>query len=304
MVCCSIPARPNSEIIYSAGEPRREAPKSALARMLSCLSAGSVLIALRSYFDGSKRGRKWTDCDVIALAGFAAGDEIMNEFERDYAVVLADDRFRPSAPYLHMKELRSQSKDSPFSPAKGWNDERRTRLAHDVLELLGSLDKARSRLFVCSVEPRAIDRLRATDPTVPSPIRICTHYCPHYVTAWYARDYPGIISDSHYFFDWDEPFEPDFKRLRRLQMSNRFEISGNKENWKLIKTITSMDPKSPEGAVLQIADLLAWGTVRQRSDHRGEFLIGIAVAVKKIISASWVHINDSNAAKWCANVPR
>jgi hypothetical protein len=250
------------------------------------------------------RGLKWTDCNVIALAAFAAGDGVMDAFERDYAIVLADDRCRPSAPYLHMKELRRQSSNSPFSTAKGWNNERRTRLVQDVLELLGSLDKTRSRLFVCSVEPQAIDRLRATDPTVPSPIRICTHYCPHYVTAWHAHDYPGIISDSHYFFDWNEPFEHDFKRLRRLQTRNRFEISGNKESWQLIKTITSMDSKSPEGAALQIADLLAWGTIRQRSDHRGEFLIGIAVAVKKIIPASWVHINDSNAAQWCNNVPR
>jgi hypothetical protein len=272
--------------------------------MLSSCCKESTLIALKSFFDGSRRGIKWTDCKIIALAGFAAGDDIMSAFESDYAVVLADDRHRPIAPYLHMKELRSQSGESPFSTDKGWNNERRTRLVQDVLELLESLDKTRSRLFVCSVDTEAIDRLRRTDPTTPSPIRICTHYCPHYVTAWYARDYPGIISDSHYFLDWNEPFEPDFKRLRRLQTSNRFEITGNKETWQLIKTITSMDSKSPEGAALQIADLLAWGTIRQRTDHRGDFLIGIAVAVKKIIPSSWLHVSETNAAEWCANVPR
>ena len=60
-----------------------------------------------------------------------------------------------------MRELRSESGESPFSTAKGWNDERRIRLVQDVLELLENLDKTRSRLFVCSVEPEAIDRLRA-----------------------------------------------------------------------------------------------------------------------------------------------
>ena len=109
-----------------------EKPKSRLARILSSCAKESNLIALKSYFDGSRRGPKWTDCSIIALAGFAASDEIMDAFEKDYAVVLADDRRRPSAPYLHMKELRSQSSDSPFSPDKGWNNERRTRLVQPL----------------------------------------------------------------------------------------------------------------------------------------------------------------------------
>jgi hypothetical protein len=278
------------------------APKSSLARMLSCLRGGSVLIALKSYFDGSKRGPKWTDCDTIALAGFAAGDEVISRFEKDYAAVLEDDRFRPPAPYLHMSKLRSESSESPFSSAKGWNDERRTRLVNEVIDYLGSLDKSKSRLFVCSVEPKAIYRLRIQKPTTPTPIRICNHYVPHWVMAWHARDYPGLMTDSHYFFDRDEPFESDFKKLRKLQTSNTCEIAGNRETWQLIRSITESDAKTE--TPLQIADLLAWGTVRQRTNHQNPFLMGLAVAVKKIMPSSWLHVTDSNAEEWCANVPR
>jgi hypothetical protein len=238
----------------------------------------------------------------MALAGFAAGDEIMDQFERDYDRVIHDDRFRPAADYLHMKKLRSQSIESPFSPAKGWNNERRTRLVTDVLELLESLDKSRSRLFVCSVEPKSLNNLRSRGIDLPSPVRICTHYCPHYVNAWHAREYPGIISASHYFFDWDEPFEGDFKKIREKQTGSSLEISGNRETWQLIKTMTSRS--SEETPALQVADLLAWGTNRQRSNSQNEFLIGIAVEIKRIIPSSWLHVNETNAEEWCANVPR
>ena len=90
--------------------------------------------------------------------------------------------------------------------------------------------------------------------------------------------------------------------LRRLQTGNRFEVTGNREAWQLIKSITITDAIS--APALQVADLLAWSTIRQRTNHQGVFLMGIAVAVKKIIRSSWTHINDSNAVEWCANVPR
>lgn len=256
---------------------------------------------MKAYFDGSHKGPSWKNCDAMALAGFAAGDELMAAFERDYDAVIHDSTHRPATDYLHMKELRSNSRKSPFSAERGWNDERRTRLVTDVLELLESQDKARSHLFVCSVEPKSIDKLRAKGMILPPAMRICAHYCPHLVTAWYAREYPGIISDSHYFFDWNEPFKADFEKVRKIQTGNRFEISGNRETWQLVKSITTTDIKS--APALQIADLLAWGTIRQRTNTQDPFLIGIAVAVKRILPSSWLHVNETNAEEWCANVP-
>jgi len=270
--------------------------------MLTGITERSVLITLKSYFDGSLKGREWTDCETVALAGFAAADTVIGQFEKDYDAVLHDDRFRPAAPYLHMKELRSQSSKSLFSKGKGWNDDRRTRLVNDVVDLLGSLDKSRSCLWVCSVELKAIARLRLQQPDTPSAIRVCNHYVPHYVMKWHATEFPGLMADSHYFFDWDEPFKRDFDELRKIQTSNRFETAGNRENWQLITSVTEAGMK--QETPLQIADLLAWGTIRQRTNNQCPFLMGLAVAVKKIMPSKWLHVTDSNAAEWCANVPR
>jgi hypothetical protein len=272
--------------------------------MLNVAPKEGLLISLKSYFDGSHQGSSWTDCDAIGLAGFAAGDDVIAQFERDYKAVLDDDRNRPAAPYLHMSKLRSESGSSPFSTAKGWNDDRRTRLVRDVLDLLQSLDKSRSVLIVCSVEPQAIKQLQATNngALLPTPIRICNHWAPHYVMCWWAHEYPGIISESHYFFDWNEPFLSDFQKLRAAQMGNPFEVAGNRETWQLMKSITSasMIDETP----LQIADLLAWSTIRQRTNRQDKFLSGLAVDVKKAMGISkWVHINETNAAEWCENVP-
>jgi hypothetical protein len=281
----------------------RTCASSQLARMLSLNSKESLLICLKSYFDGSHQGKSWEDCSAIALAGFAAGDDVIAQFESDYKAVLDDDRHRPAAPYLHMSKLRSESGNSPFSTAHGWNDERRTRLVRDVLELLRTLDKARSALFVCSVEPLAIQNLHVLSPKpVPSPVRICVHWCPHYVMRWWSKEFPGIISECHYFFDWNEPFLADFQRLRSSIMGNQFEIGGNRETWSLLKhvTQTSMIEETP----LQIADMLAWSTVRQRTNRQDKFLSGLAVEVKKAIRISkWVHVTGSNATEWCEHVP-
>ncbi len=278
--------------------------RSQLTRMLNVAPKEGLLISLKSYFDGSHQGKSWKDCDAIALAGFAAGDDVIAQFESDYKAVLNDDRNRPSAPYIHMSKLRSESESSPFSSAKGWNDDRRTRLVNDVLDVLQTLDKSRSALIVCSVEPHAIKQLQAAsnDAVLPLHIRIGNHWAPHYVMRWWATEYPGIISQSHYFFDWNEPFLSDFQKLRKSQMSNQFETTGTKETWQLIKSITSAS--MIQESALQIADMLAWSTIRQRTNRQDKFLMGLAVEVKKAITISkWVHVNETNAAIWCENVP-
>jgi Protein of unknown function (DUF3800) len=270
-------------------------PSSALGKMLPCAGDAErgTLIALKSYFDGSYRGVDWNDCECIGMGGFAADDGIMAEFEIGWAAMLADSRFRPAAPYLHMKELRSDSRKSPFAACKGWDNTRRKRLVSDVVEYLQSLDQSRSRMFLSSVDARAVQRRIESGLNTKSPIRFCTHFCPHYVMAWFARDFPSlIVSEAHFYFDRDEPFFDDFRALRRQMESDRFEIAGNRETWQLIKSVTETDSK--RSPALQVADLLAWGAVRQYTAPKGAFLQDIAVIVKRVLPASWTHWNDSN----------
>lgn len=263
--------------------------------MLPCVGDAErgILIALKSYFDGSHRGVDWNDCECIGMGGFAADDGVMAEFEIGWDAMLADDRFRPVAPYLHMKELRSDSRKSPFAASRGWDNTRRKRLVSDVVNYLKSLDVSRSRMFLSSVDARAVQRRIESGLNTASPIRFCTHFCPHYVMAWFARDFPSlIVSEAHFYFDRDEPFFDDFRALRRQMESNRFEIAGNRETWQLVKSVTETDFKKTPA--LQVADLLAWGAVRQYTAPEGAFLQDIAVIVKRVLPASWAHWNDSN----------
>jgi hypothetical protein len=251
------------------------------------------LIALKSYFDGSHRGRNWTDCECIGMGGFAADDAVMAEFEAGWDAMRLDDRRRPAAPYLHMKELRSESRKSPFSSIKGWNDERRKRLVSDAVDYLQSLDQARMRVFLSSVDARAVERRVASGIKTAVPIRFCAHFCPAYVMAWFARDFPAlIVSEAHFYFDRDEPFCDDFRALRRLMESDRFEIAGNREAWQLLKSVT--ETNFIDAPALQVADLLAWGAVRQYTAAEGAFLKELAVVIKRALPASWAHWNESN----------
>jgi hypothetical protein len=216
----------------------------------------------------------------------------MDEFDRGWDAVLNDDRFRPRAPYLHMKDLRSNSRKSPYSKYLGWDYAKRVRLVSDLIDYLGEQDKERLHFFVCGVDNRAVLKRQAERP-FPSAIRICNHYCPHYVLNWYAHSFPGLISSLNFFFDGDEPFRADFESLRTLQMSNQFEISGNREVWRLVKSEAALfsATKIPS---MQAADLLAWGTLRQMKPPESSFLKDIAVTVKRALPSSWSRWDDSN----------
>ena len=278
--------------------------KSYLGRIvLSRPNDGALFIPVKAYFDGSHTGESdWKGGSHIALAGFAVGDALLAAFEDGWQAVLGDDRYRPRAPYLHMKELRSDSAKSPFSKRNGWDNTKRKRLVSDLLDYLNSLDRERTHYFVCGVDAGAVRR-RQQQMAFPSAIRICTHYAPHYVLKWYGEKFPGLISSMHIFFDRDEPFEDDFKALRRKQTSNRFEIAGNKEIWELVKSETALSSKTKEGSALQAADLLAWATVRQMNPTGSPFLADVAVKAKRMVSSSWTRWNDSNLDEVIDKVP-
>jgi hypothetical protein len=282
-----------SQIAF-ARAPLLFSPKSVLGKMLPCArdAERGILIALKSYFDGSYSGQKWTKCNQIALGGFAADDKIMEQFESDWGPLLGDNRHRPAAPYLHMKELRSESRKSPFSSKYGWNDARRKYLVLDVVNYIRSLDKAKSRVFLSSVDVGAWLRKKRSGARIASPIRYCTHFCPHYAMAWFARDFPGVISEAHFFFDRNEPFFDDFRALRKHMENKKLEIAGIKETWQLIKSVTETDSlKAPE---LQVADMLAWSQIRQYTAPKGSFLYDLAVTIKSLSQASWGHWDESN----------
>jgi hypothetical protein len=78
-------------------ESLREEPRSILGAMLASWRNDwrDDLIAMKSYFDGSRRGRQWTDCECIAMGGFAADDAVKRNLKmggRQCAWMIDSDR--------------------------------------------------------------------------------------------------------------------------------------------------------------------------------------------------------------------
>ena len=243
---------------------------------------------VKAFFDGSHEEGGWKRSRYIALAGYALNDNDLRSFEDGWQQVLDDDRHRPRAPYLHMRELRSEDPMKPFTRAKGWDDAKRERLVADLIDYLASSDKSKNRYFSCGVNNSAV--LRHARP-FPSALRICTHYCCSYVMKWYIDNNPGLFTGIHAFFDESEPFKKDFDKLRKKVTSDRFEIAANKESWELVKTGTDVY-RFQDYHALQAADLMAWATLRQMNPTG--FLNGLAVRIKKERFTSWSIWNETN----------
>lgn len=275
-------------------------PKSQLGRIvLSRYDEGAVLIPIKAHFDGSNSGAGWKKSRFVTVAGYAIDDDSLSVFEDGWGQVLRDDRRRPRAPYLHMKEIRNNQPGKPFSAANGWDDTKREILVSDLIDYMSSWDKTKNRYFSCGVDSEAVIKRQKLKP-FPSAVRICTHFCCSYVMKWYIDNYPGLFTGIHAFFDNNEPFKGDFEKLRQLIVADRFETHTNRESWELVKTGT--DAYSfVDYAGLQAADLLAWATLRQMEPSG--FLNGLAVRIKREEFTSWTIWNDSNLDDVLDKVP-
>ena len=147
--------------------------------------------------------------EYVTLAGFASDDDLWCDFDEQWRAILKGDGSRPSALYMHMKEAIDGVKE--FSWRNGWNQTKVNALVWDLLGLFKTLGKGQYMQFVCSVDMKAHRKLIAEGCSLPSPVSLCNDYCPSCVLYWYANDYPGIISEAHFFFDRAEPFEAPFK---------------------------------------------------------------------------------------------
>ncbi len=249
-----------------------------------------ILIAIKCYFDGSHGGAGWNSARFVTLAGFAADESLLSEFDDRWMAMLRNAARRPSTEYLHMRELRKRN--GAFSSEKGWTDELRGFLVTDALLYLQTLDKKRCRLFACSVDTEALVRARAAGKRIAGIVRLCNHFCPQIVLAWYVQHYPGLVSSANYFFDLNEPFRHHFEQVWRKKRSERFDITGNREAWKIIKSVTSVELR--ETPAMQVADLFAWAVNRELCAQDGEFMKHLAHIARQVIPSSTIVLNDLN----------
>jgi hypothetical protein len=235
----------------------------------------------------------------MTLAAFAGDDEIWNKFETDWEEILHS--HSPRADYVHMKEINTQTKG--FDWKLGWNMPKAFDLATKCLAYMSHLDKRKFRMFYCSVDLEAWDKVKNDGVAVPDAVEICCQFAMYGVLSWYAKQKaaPGAdgifhlpIDSAHYFFDKDEPFEPKFKEMWNSELI-RYEKTGQFTAWVLIKHVSSVDMKRVPG--VQAADMLAWSVNRANTEQKirpGQMYLEV---MHQVIPASSVIFNEERLRK-------
>jgi hypothetical protein len=223
--------------------------KSYLGNLLPIWDArGSVIIALRGYFDGSGGSGPYR-----TLGGIAATDEVWAEFDQRWKDILTSGPI--SAAYLHMREAAHQIKE--FDRKRGWDDEKVYRLIFDLLLYLQDLPANQFASFACSVDEPARAKLSSEGLDIPTVERICTFECCEMAWMWHVDKYPGLVTSTHYFFDREEPYQPSFQEQWNENANS------NDPFWRLVQMAAPVEMRKTPG--LQGADLIAWAVNRSLS---------------------------------------
>jgi len=210
------------------------------------------------------------------------------DFDGQWKAVLNDDRRRPVAPYLHMREATKLK--GPFTYKNGWNSKKVGFLITDLLMFMQHIDKKRFRQFGCTLNLEAYRKLNAEGFEFNNPIEICNDFCPYVVLTWYFTSYPGIIHSAHFFFDIEEPFKLPFEERWKKEKSNIFDPAGNREVWELIKTVATAEMR--DKPAMQAADLLGWASNRVHSAKPDASFLHLEPIMKNIIPSTWIVFNE------------
>lgn len=260
------------------------------------------MAALHSYFDGSYTGRKWTEGGFVTLAGFAADDSMWAEFDVNWKRILADNRNRPSAAYLHMKEAAHL--EGEFSIRNGWNLKKVSFLINDLLMYLGSMDKLRFHEFACTIDLSAQAKIENEGIELEDPITRCNRLCPEAVLQWYFVKYPDkVIHSAYFFFDRDEPFEEPFRKKWSSEIDTKLDRNFVPHDiiWSIIKSVTSAITR--EQPALQAADLLAWASNRAAGPKDRSFG-HVELLLKGIVGNTWSYWGEPELRTGRMNLPK
>jgi hypothetical protein len=210
----------------------------------SCvLHEGTVFVALKCYFDGSK-------AEGLSLTlGAVAGDEqVWSKLQSDWVALLT----REGAAYMHMRE--AMSREDEFY---GWLEEKRNYLVDALLTLVRIHQKesdGRLRMFTASVDMVAYDEISARR-WLPSPARMCIRGIYPKIYEWYMGFPEPILDVIELYFDRSEEF---MQHLDEDWKSD--EYRKRHPQWDLIRTIAPVVMKTTPP--MQVADMVAWSRNR------------------------------------------
>lgn len=248
------------------------------------------LIALRAYLDSSGK----LGDDYIALAAFAASDEMWVKFETDWQSIL--DGHTPKAKYVHMREIAHQIQG--FDRKLGWTPRNAYGLAGKCLSYMSHLDKKRFRMFYCAVDLKVWNKLKAETYPLPNPIDLCNDACVKGVMLWYVDKYPDVIDLQNdtlrLFFDKGEPFKQPLED-EWIRQTERSTERGVWSIWNLIEQVTPVDMRKVPG--VQAADILAWSVNREQTKEAGKNGTFLRHIMQQTIPASYVVWDEAKFRK-------
>jgi len=249
------------------------------------------LIALHTYLDSSGKLEKE---EYLTLAAVVGNNKMWEEFEGSWAEIL--DNHIPKAEYVHMREILRLEKG--FDSSLGWNEQNSFDLVTKCVGYMSRLDKARFRMFYCSVDLKAWSKLRGETYQMPNPVDMCNTFCSEIVLGWYLRLYPDVI-DPHndtvkYFFDRTEYLEGSFRDKWNTE-KNLAEGTGEWSIWQRIDEITCVDMKKTPG--IQAADIIAWAVNRETFAKEGQTAKYLGHILRQVIPSYYVVWDETKMKK-------
>ncbi len=185
--------------------------------------------------------------------------------------------------------------EKAFDKTLGWNHENAFGLVNKCLVHMSNLPKDQLRVFYCSIDLLAWQKLRSETYQMPDPIDLCNKFCSEFVLTWYGFIYPSTLinpkTDSvRYFFDRNEYFfQPFFEKWNRER--NQSEATGKWSIWNAIDQVAPVEMKKTPG--IQAADIVAWGRNRETFAKAGDLASQLAHILRLVMPTSYVIWNEA-----------
>jgi hypothetical protein len=226
-----------------------------------------VPVVIRGYYDMSKCERP-EKIRSVTLAGYAGTLEKWEEFEVEWARVLAGDGNRPSTTSLHMKDANTFNGE--FSRSDGWTPEHVKALFTDAANCLSALenrgddDRCLFSGVSCTVRLDDYERAVKTLPNLKrkEPEAICVDRVTGRAIRMLAPPEGAHVDDLksvghvELWFDQNEPFINKIDRVwRQRPAPDRPKVL------ELVRAVKNRDATT-KTTPFQAADFLAWNTNR------------------------------------------
>jgi hypothetical protein len=248
---------------------------------------------MRGYFDGSY-GNDASGDEWVTLGGIAATDAAWDDFENRWERMLRE-RY-PIAPYIHMIALMKPSKvfDSPE-----WTDEKIEALIGDGIDVLNQVDKSEFRMYTCSFNLSARERIIAENASLPDPIITCVDRVAMPLLMWhqYVVTYPSTVPRQYepiyVFFDRNEKFHDLLKKEWLINRTDPWKSSDtypDQNHWDVFANIQETDLPRTYG--IQAADMIAWAYTRTLPGHPPRWFSDMKERFVKCVAANPIVIDE------------